>query len=116
MSHLAHQRCFLHIGREAVAKCPECGRMYCRECVTEHGDRMLCAACIRSEQTESRSKKELLPGLLSVLHGVFGLLLCLLFFYGISRFLVTMPAPYHEGTEWRSTWEKLNSAAQGGGG
>ena len=47
MSALAHQRCFHHSLREAVARCPECRQFYCRECVTEHDDRMFCAACLR---------------------------------------------------------------------
>jgi hypothetical protein len=43
---LHHQRCANHPEREASARCPECGRFYCRECVTEHEDRVLCAACL----------------------------------------------------------------------
>ena len=43
---LRHQRCYHHHGREAVVRCPECGRFYCRECVTEHDDRMLCSRCL----------------------------------------------------------------------
>ena len=43
---LRQQRCVLHPEREAVARCPECGRFFCRECVTEHEGRLLCAACI----------------------------------------------------------------------
>ncbi|MCI0613826.1 rhomboid family protein, partial [bacterium] len=40
---ISKQRCFFHSQREAVVRCPECGRYYCRECVTEHLDRLLCA-------------------------------------------------------------------------
>ena len=36
MSNLIHQRCSNHPGREAAVRCPECGRFFCRECVTEH--------------------------------------------------------------------------------
>jgi hypothetical protein len=47
MSRLAiHQRCWNHEAREAVCRCPECGRSYCRECVTEHEARLLCASCL----------------------------------------------------------------------
>jgi len=46
VSSLRLQRCVLHPGREAAARCPGCGRHFCRECVTEHEGRFLCAACI----------------------------------------------------------------------
>lgn len=42
----ADERCLHHPDREAAARCPGCRRAFCRECVTEHGGRMLCAACI----------------------------------------------------------------------
>lgn len=43
---LARQRCWSHAGREAVSRCPECRRFYCRECVTEHDGRLLCVQCL----------------------------------------------------------------------
>jgi len=43
-----HQRCWNHDQREAVCRCPACGRHFCRECVTEHESRLLCAACLQS--------------------------------------------------------------------
>ena len=43
-----HQRCWNHEGREAVCRCPQCGRSFCRECVAEHEMRFLCAACLRA--------------------------------------------------------------------
>ena len=46
MSSLIHRRCLHHPAREAVALCPECRRFYCRECVTEHTGRMICAGCV----------------------------------------------------------------------
>src|SRR5438132_254763 len=47
MEILARQRCLNHLNREAVARCPECKRFFCRECVTEHEDRLICAACLK---------------------------------------------------------------------
>ena len=44
---LAHQRCFNHATREAVARCPECHHFFCRECITEHDDRVLCTGCLK---------------------------------------------------------------------
>jgi len=46
MQDLTHQRCHHHQFREAAARCPECGRYFCRECITEHADRVLCASCL----------------------------------------------------------------------
>lgn len=47
------QRCWNHEAREAACRCPACGRSYCRECVSEHEGRLLCAACL-SEVTAGR--------------------------------------------------------------
>jgi hypothetical protein len=41
-----NQRCWNHEAREAACRCPACGRSYCRECVSEHEGRLLCAACL----------------------------------------------------------------------
>ena len=41
-----NQRCWNHEAREAACRCPACGRSYCRECVSEHDGRLLCAACL----------------------------------------------------------------------
>jgi len=51
------QRCWNHANREAVCRCPECGRPFCRECVTEHEARLLCAVCLQALalQTEMRT-------------------------------------------------------------
>lgn len=43
-----HQRCWNHEDREAVCRCPECGRSFCRECVGEHESRLLCAVCLKA--------------------------------------------------------------------
>ena len=42
------QRCSNHEMREAVSRCPVCRRSFCRECVTEHEERLVCAACLRA--------------------------------------------------------------------
>jgi hypothetical protein len=50
-SGFAHARCFNHAEREAAARCPGCRRFFCRECVSEHKHRFLCAACLGAERT-----------------------------------------------------------------
>ena len=51
MRDLAAERCRNHADREAAARCPDCRRHFCRECVTEHEGRMVCAACIAPPRT-----------------------------------------------------------------
>jgi hypothetical protein len=46
MPSLALERCFHHETREAVCRCPECRRFFCRECVVPFDGRLLCATCI----------------------------------------------------------------------
>lgn len=45
---LVQQRCYHHGDREAAARCPGCGRYYCRACVSPFDHRLLCASCIRA--------------------------------------------------------------------
>ncbi len=52
---LSGKRCFNHAGREAAARCPGCRRFYCRECVTEHDGRVLCAECLRRRAHDARA-------------------------------------------------------------
>ena len=47
------QRCWNHESREAACRCPACSRSYCRECVTEHEGRLLCAACLAAATVQS---------------------------------------------------------------
>ena len=75
------QRCWNHETREAVCRCPECGRAFCHECVTEHESRLLCAACLAAASRTGQAKKgtwrSLLPA--AMLGG--GFLLSWIFYY-----------------------------------
>ncbi len=46
MPRLALHRCFHHEDREAVCRCPNCARYFCRECVAPHDGRLLCSPCV----------------------------------------------------------------------
>lgn len=92
----AGQRCANHPGREAAARCPECRSFFCRECVTEHEDRVLCAACIRKLTTARAARRRpLLRRLAAVVPVALGLLTAWLFFYLLGRglFLQQPEAP-----------------------
>jgi hypothetical protein len=53
MTSLIDQRCLNHPAREAVVRCPACLRFFCRECVTEHDGRMICASCAAGATPEA---------------------------------------------------------------
>ena len=104
MSDLSLQRCFNHGAREAVARCPRCTLFYCRECVTQHDHRLLCASCIRKEVAPARDPHRRFAWttrLGGFLMGV-GFLVCL--FYFLGRVLLSLPDDFHEGTIWQARW------------
>jgi hypothetical protein len=104
ISNLAQQRCFNHAAREAVARCPECTRFFCRECITEHDDRVLCAACLRKQADAPRVRRR---GFIHALHfaqALLGLLVAWFFFFLIGESLLRLPDTFHEGTLWRVPW------------
>lgn len=106
---LVHQRCWHHELREAVARCPECGRFYCRECVTEHEDRLMCAACLKKVAQGPARQRLRLAGLARLGACVGGVWLAWIFFYGCGQALLTMPSTFHEGTVWQALpwdWEE----------
>ena len=95
------EHCFHHEFREAASRCPICLRYFCRECVTEHDDRVLCVECLKklitSETVRTSAFRRLLSGLLPVA----GLLMAWLFFYALGRTLLMIPSAVHDGTIWR---------------
>jgi hypothetical protein len=104
MPDLAHQRCFNHRSREAAARCPVCQRYFCRECITEHEDRVLCAACLRRLLRPSSKKPSRLGGFISLSQFLLGLVLLWLCFYCLGQVLLSLPTSFHEGTVWQSEW------------
>jgi hypothetical protein len=104
MPSLTQQRCFNHAVREAVARCPECKQFFCRECVTEHDDRVLCASCLKKLTRKPLVQRFALARLLSVAQCIFGLLIACFFFFLIGRSLVNLPDSFHEGMLWQVNW------------
>ncbi|GMU92117.1 MAG: hypothetical protein AMXMBFR4_11750 [Candidatus Hydrogenedentota bacterium] len=100
MSAIAHQRCWNHAQREAVARCPECRHYFCRECVVEHEDRVLCASCLRQIADEAQEQGGRLAFAARSAALVAGLLLVWTFFYLLGRGLITVPSEFHEITLW----------------
>jgi len=106
MQNLAHQRCFNHAGREAVARCPECGQYFCRECITEHDDRVVCAACLKNLTRQPLVRRTPLVRLLRLAQCALGVLIAWFFFFLIGEGLLKLPASFHEGTLWQVPWVK----------
>ena len=110
MSALAAQRCLHHSLREAVARCPECGQFFCRECITEHDERVVCAACLKklapAVGPPARRRFHLWP----VLQGTGGLVLAWMIFYTIGHMLLALPDSFHNGSLWEgSIFDPANS-------
>ncbi len=110
MQELSNLRCFRHGVREAVARCPECGRYFCRECITEHEDRVLCAPCLRKLLRPSSVRPFRLGGLIRIIQFSLGVMILWLSFYYLGQALLSLPASFHEGTVWQSGWWEANES------
>ena len=101
---LSLQRCFNHGEREAVARCPGCHHYFCRECITEHEDRIICARCLQNLSKQSLKTVRDWAGALVLGRCVLGLLAAWFFFYLVGEALLALPASFHEGTYWQVKW------------
>jgi hypothetical protein len=97
---LRQKRCDNHPQREASARCPECGRFFCRECITEHDDRVLCASCLAKlsiKKTRDKAAWAWAPriglALLALVVIFFALLL-------IGNLLIDVPSHFHTHGGW----------------
>ncbi len=104
---LTRQRCTIHLEREAAARCPSCERFFCRECVTEHDGRLLCAACLRAlfaaAQRPARARRSWRKPLLAAARVAvlaFSLFLSWFFFDLLGRKLVSLPDEFHLDSLW----------------
>jgi len=102
---LASQRCFNHPEREAAALCPECGRYFCRECVTEHEDRVLCASCLGASKADNGKVRSIMAPALRFAQAALGVLIAWLFFYYMAEALLSIPDSFHDGTIWEKAGE-----------
>src|SRR5215831_9691951 len=104
MRDLSQQRCFNHLGREAVAKCPGCAQFYCRECITEHDDRMICAACLKKLAHVPLTRRRGFVTAMRLAQCAVGVLIAWFFFFLIGERLLRQPTSFHEGTLWQVPW------------
>lgn len=100
MTDLSEQRCRNHADREAVARCPQCRKYFCRECVVEHDDRMLCAPCLKKlgEGTSRRTRRLLAAW--RFVQCLSSVLLLWIFFFLLGRALLAVPSETHSESMW----------------
>jgi len=104
MPTVIHQRCFNHAEREAVARCPVCHQYFCRECITEHEERVICAACLRKLAGTDVTRSTKLATAGRFFQFAMGILLAWFFFYLVGEALLAMPTSFHESTLWQGSW------------
>lgn len=100
-AHLHTRRCVRHESREAAARCTGCSREFCRECVVDHGGRLLCVTCIAKLVHDA---KEAPRRWKAVRHGLStgaALFVAWVAFFWVGTLLLKIPAAVHEGTVWK---------------
>lgn len=94
------QRCWNHESREAVCRCPLCGRSFCRECVTEHESRLLCAGCLKAAAQIAGPPRSRIRRAAPVWMTVAGVILAWATFFAAAESLVTI-TERSESVAWR---------------
>jgi len=101
---LAQKRCKHHPNREAVARCPECTDFFCRECITEHDDRVLCKACLNYSLQQQTVASSTFKFPFKILSFLTGFVIIWVTFYYLGQLLLMTPSSFHEGTFWQGKW------------
>lgn len=78
----------------------DCRYFFCRECVTEHDGRLICSDCLSKAADRGRKGSSLGRWALRTAWGLAGFVVMWLCFYGLGRFLLSLPSAFHEGTYW----------------
>ncbi|MBX3178982.1 MAG: rhomboid family protein [Candidatus Hydrogenedentes bacterium] len=96
MASLTHTKCFNHDQREAVARCPSCRRHFCRECVTEHEHRLLCAGCLKAALAEPAERPARIVPFRAFFQFVAALTVLWLVFFAAGQTLLLLPSSFHD--------------------
>jgi hypothetical protein len=112
MSALARQVCLNHPHREAVARCMQCTRFFCRECIADYDGRLICGSCLHKLASARVKAARTWPATMrAVAKSLAGFTLAWLCFYTVGRALVQLPSTFHEDI-WNSTWTKMQRAIE----
>ena len=79
-----------------MARCPACRNSFCRECVTEHEGRVVCAGCLKKTLRSETQSRHRMRRFLTACLPIGGILLAWLLFYGLGRVLLTIPSEVHD--------------------
>ena len=106
MAALHQTKCINHESREAVARCPSCKSFFCRECITEHDGRVICASCLQKlvsekETAQKKPKGKRLGAIGGIVKAAVSLLVLWILFYAIGQFLLLFPDSFHSGEMWK---------------
>ncbi len=101
MKPLAAQRCFNHSFREAAARCTGCRHFFCRECVSDHKGRVVCAACLVKLARKTGAGVTRFLGAWRLAQTALAVVLIWFFFYLAGIALLSIPSSFHEGKLWR---------------
>lgn len=110
---LQRQQCILHPERGAVARCPQCQRFYCHECITEHDGEVLCRHCLSAQREQDatrpfeRHRKALNRVVVKPLLAVAGMILLWVLFIALGSLLLRFPDSFHYEKPKVSTPENL---------
>lgn len=104
MVPITRQRCVNHAHREAAAVCLECGYCFCRECITEHRDRVVCAACLTRLTREEIRRRSRLSAVAHIVLFFCAVTVIWLAFYMFGQALLQLPVSFHDGTVWKNIW------------
>ncbi len=102
MTVVAHQRCLNHDEREAVARCPECRQYFCRECITEHEERVVCASCLKKLASAAVPPRRQAWDVWPAAQIAGGLVIAWVVFYFAGEALLALPAEFHDDRLWQS--------------
>ncbi|MEK7793026.1 MAG: rhomboid family protein [Candidatus Hydrogenedentota bacterium] len=101
MTALSQLRCFHHGEREAAARCPECRRYFCRECIAEHDGRVVCSSCLARISGSGATKRRGGHYVVSVAGLALAVVLLWSVFYGAGSILLALPDEFHSGELWK---------------
>lgn len=81
-----------------MARCPECARYYCRECIVEHDNRVLCTHCVSKLLAPKTKKRRSLEPVFLPLAFCVVLLVGWMCFYLLAEVLLRIPSNLLEST------------------
>lgn len=109
--------CAIHPAREAVARCPSCSAFYCRECITEHDYRMICAGCLAAllegkGEVEKKGGRAGLGGpAITLVQVVVGVMVVWFVCFTMAELLREMPPDLHSGSMFEDIMMEAQRAA-----